>query len=225
MQKPNLKSNLLFILFWGLSFVLAEGMFIFLKTLPNYYQTVLNFPFIPRNIILNIDIPILAGLQWMILRNRIRYSVLWGLVTLVGGLLGGFLSTAFAFAVSLNPPSYFPRGVIGNVLALAITWGILGFFMGLFQSGVLWFQVKRAGWWALATTAAYTIISPIHISINMLMNFFVPFLNKGIFKDLIGLIPIIFSALMMGAALLWLLEHPKEKVEESTERKNLEQIS
>lgn len=225
MQKSNLKSELLFILFWVLSFILAEGIIIFLKAQPNYHRTILNFPLILRNILLNIDIPILAGMQWVILRNRIRLSSLWGLVTLAGGLLGGFLSTTFVFAVRFHPPSFYPTGVIGDILTLAITWGILGFFMGLFQSGVLWFQVKGAGWWVFAVTTAYAIISPIHISIDMLINYFVPSLNKGIFRDLIGLIPLTFSALLMGAALLWLLERPKQKDEEPPERQNLEQIS
>ena len=224
MEKSNLKSDRVFILFWVFSFIISEGIMIFLKAQPNYHQIISEFPFFLRNILLNIDMLILAGLQWVILRKRIRLSSLWGLVTLIGGLLGGFLSTAFVFAVRFHPPSFFPTGVIGDILTLAITWGILGFFKGLFQSGVLWFQVKRAGWWILATTVAYTLISPIHISVEALAGYFAPFLLKGIFKDLIGLIPLTFSAFMMGAALLWLLEHPKEKAE-SPERQNLEQIS
>ena len=222
MQKPNLKSDLLFILFWVFSFLFSEGIIIFLEAQPNFHRTILKLSFFPRNLILNIDMLALAGLQWAILRKRIRLSGLWGLVTLVGGLLSGFLSTAFAFAVGLNPPSFFPTGIIGSLLALAITWGILGFVMGLFQSGVLWFQVKGAGWWVLATTVAYSLISPIHISVRALTRYFAPFLLKGIFHDLLGLIPLTFSAFLMGAALLWLLEHPKQINEETIERRSKE---
>ncbi len=154
-------------------------------------------------------IAILAGmLQWLVLRQHVRWANQWWLATSVGWIAGGFLAPYAAFAVlGARPPTLSFNAVTAPVSAAVV---------GILQWLVLRRRVRRAGWWVLASIASWVIGERLGLYVGFELA-----MRAGGAAYVFGqdLASIAFSASfeavigamagsMTGIVLVWLLRHP-----------------
>jgi hypothetical protein len=105
--------------------------------------------------------------QWLILRNQVRRAYQWLFATLIGTMVGLSLGMVLnRLLVSLLRAAYGwesgvqlePQALIAIVSqSAAASKGIVGFTIGLFQWLILRNWVQWAGWWIVASIAAWAI--------------------------------------------------------------------
>jgi predicted Ser/Thr protein kinase len=163
-----------------------------------------------------------GAMQWFALRRHLRQPGQWVWAS-VGGTLFG------AFALSIVPQIYEGGETWGLVLVLGMAAVVFGACLGLAQALVLRDQYRGAGWWVLASMAAWAVAGVVNGGIGVAM---ASSLEGGSgassFGEAIGQILVQIVALILvvglsivvitgpvsgaitGAALLRLLRHPKD---------------
>jgi len=137
-------------------------------------------------------------LQWAVLRRRIRRAV-WGVLSASISLPIGFL---LGFVVGGPPMDFF-----GSFLMLGILGGITYWL-------VLRLQVRRAGWWVLASSLGWALggVAALVVAIGLGDAVAAAVTNETLgFLVILGLLGIaggLVGGTITGAALARLLQHP-----------------
>jgi hypothetical protein len=99
---------------------------------------------------------VLGGLQWLVLRQLIRKAGWWVLSTTGSVIVSLLLAVLFAMAVALAG-SYSNIGTLYqfHTMLFVLPWPALGITNGITQWLVLRKQVRRAGWWVLASIGSW----------------------------------------------------------------------
>jgi hypothetical protein len=136
-------------------------------------------------------------MQWLVLRRNVDRSGGWVLATAIGGTLAGI-----AGELVFRRLPFYQASIIAP-LAGATTTGVVG---GILQWLVLRRRVVHAGWWVLASilgpTVGMGVGGPIVRTLSLARSTIEAPIVFGVLFGLgMGAIP--------GAALVWLLKHPK----------------
>jgi hypothetical protein len=154
-------------------------------------------------------IAITAGmLQWLVLRRYVRWANQWWLVTSIGWIAGGVLASYAAFAVLGARPS--------TLSFTAVTAPANAAVVGTFQWLILRRHVRRAGWWVLASIAAWAIGERLGLYAGFYVALYAGAAVGGLGQDLTVMVfaasfAAVVGALassMTGIVLVWLLRHP-----------------
>jgi hypothetical protein len=136
-----------------------------------------------------------ALLQWVLLRHQLTRAG-WWIVASVAGLIVG---TGLSFVVS-----QYVLQVGGLTASFASVGATVGFGIGVAQCAVLRLQVRRSGWWVLASTAGYSlgVLAAVNNPVDILLR------SGLIFGPAFGGVIGVVSGAVTGAAMLWLLRRP-----------------
>lgn len=133
---------------------------------------------------------ILVGLaQWLILQRRLPHSRWWIAATFIGTV-----AESIVFLVEGAQGSESPWA---NSLVKAL---VVGASVGIAQSyGLRVHQVRRAGWWILASTVGYfaTLVASSAFGVNSVAGYWINVTLQGV---MVGVIT--------GLAMIWLLREP-----------------
>ncbi len=90
----------------------------------------------------------IAVAQWLVIRRYIR-GVGWLWTTLVGGAVGGSLSSWASFQLAVT---------YGEAVDLLVIYACLrGLTTGFMQWTIIKHHFKRSGWWVVGTTASWYV--------------------------------------------------------------------
>ena len=207
--------------FW-LKWVLANAMALAISVAPAYIYPAVNAASgtaLDRtavatavsvlSLLSEILIAILVGmLQWLVLRRHIRRANQWWLATSVGWIVGGYLAPYATFAtLGASPPILSFNAVTATVTAAVV---------GAFQWLVLRGQVRRAGWWVLASITGWAIGEWLGLYAGLFVALYAGGIVAGLGRDLSSIAFSASFAAVIGAiagsitgiALVWLLRHP-----------------
>ncbi len=161
------------------------------------------------NLLLRIVVAILVGmLQWLALRRYVRWANQWWLVTSIGSIVSGFLAPYAAFAVLGARPSTLSYNALTAPVNAAV--------VGIFQCFVLHKHVRRAGWWVLASIAAWTVAERLGLYAGFYVALYAGAAAGGLGQDFSALVFSASLAAVVGAlassitgiVLVWLRRHP-----------------
>jgi hypothetical protein len=153
--------------------------------------------------------------QWLVLRRRIRRAGWWVLATVAGEILGTGVGWALTvllnyiaiLAIVLGPAAI---ALLGPVMGFILLGGAIGAGLtGVAQWLVLWRQVRKAGWWILATTVSWAAL----LSLDMVLAVTGTFPTTGAAGESAALGQIllldwasqVLNWLATGAVMVWLL--------------------
>jgi hypothetical protein len=160
-------------------------------------------------LLLGVLIAITTGmLQWLVLRRYVHWANQWWLVTSIGWIAGGVLASYAAFAVLGARPS--------TLSFTAVTAPANADVVGTFQWLILRRHVRRAGWWVLASIAAWAIGERLGLYAGFYVALYAGAAAGGLGQDLTAMafaasFAAVVGALassMTGIVLVWLLRHP-----------------
>jgi hypothetical protein len=143
-------------------------------------------------------------MQWFVLRRVIRRAGLWMLLGVIGFAVSASIH-AFAISVFKYPEDLGNwQGLLGWTAAF-VAGGILA---GLMQQRILQRQVRRSGWWVLASAAGW--------GLGMAMPFYILTPMRGgpaamlLIRNLVA--PAVLGSVLLGTVtggmLIWLLRQP-----------------
>ena len=90
----------------------------------------------------------IAFTQWLVIRRHIR-GMSWLWMTLIGGTLGGLLSSWASFQLAIT---------YGDAVDFLLVYGCLrGLTTGFAQWFLLKQSFKHSGWWVVGTTASWYV--------------------------------------------------------------------
>jgi hypothetical protein len=139
--------------------------------------------------------------QWLLLRRQVRRADWWILASTAGWAVGLAVGDAVFHAV-LNAVG----GAVGWAVAGAVVGAVGGAVAGVAQWLLLRRQVRRAGWWILASTAGGAVGWAVGDAVVGAMGSAVRFAVVLAVGDAVGGA---VSGIITGAALVWLLRQPR----------------
>lgn len=125
----------------------------------------------------------IALMQWLVIKRQIL-GIGWLLTTILGGTLGGFLSSWASFQLAFT---------YGDAVDFLTIYACLrGFSTGLAQWILLRRYFRRAGWWIVATTASAYISLMVGSLLIFKLGYFLTVLVGAVYGVLTGLVLLIF---------------------------------
>jgi len=159
--------------------------------------------------------------QWLLLRRQVRRAGWWILASAAGWAVGGAVGDAVFRAVG---DAVF-RAVVGAVgsavrfaVLLAVGDAVVGAVAGAVAGVAQWLllrrQVRRAGWWILASAAGWAVGWAVGLAmgnaVGLAMGNAVAWAVSGAVSGaVIGAVSGAVSGIITGAALVWLLRQPR----------------
>ncbi len=144
--------------------------------------------------------------QWLVLRRHLPRMAWWVPATSVGVALGLVVAVWWRFTLSYDYPTD-----LGFRVAVAMMGASLGLFIGLAQALVLKRHLPRAGWWVLTSVTAWAALATASLVWVGFLETTGP-LAEPLFYPVWGVIVLVPGAIT-GAALVWLLRHPRPRKE------------
>lgn len=145
---------------------------------------------------------IVGAAQWLLLRSRVSWAKQW-----IWATLGGFLLAA---AIAEGYRRVFHADIETTKLSipvyLGITYILLGAPIGICQWLILRKHFRYAAWWIAASVAGYVFGLAGIITV-------VPIMTYVGGKVLASLVIGLLIGAITGAVLVWLFEHPLQKLE------------
>jgi hypothetical protein len=125
----------------------------------------------------------IAVSQWLVIRRYIRgFGWLW--TTLVGGAVGGSLSSWASFQLSIT---------YGDAVDLLVIYACLrGFSTGFVQWMLIRNYFKRSGWWIVGTTASWYVCVMTGSLLIIKLGYFLTLVVGAIYGLLTGCVFLVF---------------------------------
>ena len=136
---------------------------------------------------------VLGFAQWLVLRKQILRIRWWIPATIVGGAVGG----GFGAVVGLNF-----EGTVDYIPLVAVVGAVLAAALGVAQWLVLRRQIRRPGWWVLATILGGAVVGAAYLALV----YVVSFAFGGLGEFVREIVAIVF--LTMGGAIFGLITAP-----------------
>jgi hypothetical protein len=121
----------------------------------------------------------IAVAQWLVIRRYIR-GLGWLWMTLIGGTLGGLLSSWASFQLAIT---------YGDAVDFLVVYGCLrGLTTGFAQWFLLKQSFKRSGWWVIGTTASWYVSVLVGSLLIQKLGYFLTLTIGAIYGLLTGII-------------------------------------
>ncbi len=119
----------------------------------------------------------IAVSQWLVIRRYIR-GIGWLWTTLVGGAVGGSLSSWASFQLAVT---------YGDAVDLLAVYGCLrGLTTGFMQWTIIKHHFERSGWWVVGTTASWYVGVMVGSLLISKLGYFLTLVVGGIYGLLTG---------------------------------------
>jgi hypothetical protein len=147
--------------------------------------------------------------QWLILRRQVRRADWWILASTAGWAVGWAVGGAVAGAVVgavVGAVGSAVRFAVLLAVGDAVGGAVAGAVAGVAQWLLLRRQVRRAGWWILASAAGWAVGEAVGLAVDWDMSRAV---SSAVIGAMIGIIT--------GAVLVWLLRQPRREEERKSQ--------
>jgi NhaP-type Na+/H+ or K+/H+ antiporter len=163
--------------------------------------------------------------QWLILRRQVRRAGWWILASTVGWAVGWAVVNAVVNAVVdavvdavvgavVDAVVDAVVGAVGwavvNAVVNAVVGAVVGAVSGVAQWLILRRQVRRAGWWILASTEGWAVGLAVGSAVDWDM-------SRAVSSAVIGAVIGAMIGIITGAVLVWLLRQPRREEERKSQ--------
>jgi hypothetical protein len=160
--------------------------------------------------------------QWLLLRRQVRRADWWILASTAGSSTAGW---AVGWAVG-DAVFNAVVGAMGSavrvevVLAVgeAVAGAVAGAVVGAAQWLILRRQVRRAGWWILASTAGWAVGGAVGDAVGLaVLGAVGGVMDDAVFNAVVGAVGGAMIGIITGAVLVWLLRQPRREEERKSQ--------